>query len=640
MRRFQRLVTTSLLSAAIVAPGCSKDEPAPPPAPAADVAVAEKPEAPKPETPKPTEPEAPKPTEPAPEVKPEPGVAPSGRFIQRPPLSSDAIAELPADVLGVGATASLKSLVEAFTKLQPGAPDFDALLSLLQRGSGLGDLSKIAWDKPLYVVFPNPTRWEDGFVWVATTAEGFDVKATFPGATENAGVFTLELEGNTLAIQHKGSHLHIASHADLLTTLGDFLGGPLVAWTPKNPLQLDGSVENALKVYAKEIAEARQMLPMLQKQLEEGGADAGQLAMLSQTAESSLALLEGTRRIGLAVDPTTDFPRIAFTATFKEGTDGAAFVADTKDRKASFAKEIPASAWLSFAGAWDPKLGASTVEEIEALLGGLYADMDVVSWQPGELKAIAEKVVKLQGLAGVQQAFWLHTVGERPFALESVSSVTDATEWRATLLGVFDVLLEKFWAMAKLELAEELGADGKKFEGGLEDAFALAAEMAAPMGIKLEKRKDDTLAGVKVSVDWSKIPADGETEEREVAKRLFGDTLELGIATKGDRAAITLSPDGWARAEALAGGANPTADLSPWLTRASERAWMVLTINPAPLLDVASKFPNVDADMAGMMRQIPALPITVEGIGGSDRLHVELELPLDLLKAFGNIGMR
>lgn len=639
MRRFQRLITTSLLSAAIVAPGCKKDEPVPAPEPAADVAAAEKPPE-QPVTPKPADPKPVEPKPETPEVKPEPGVAPSGSFIQRPPLSSETIAELPADVLGVGATASLKSLVEAFTKLQPGAPDFDALLSLLQRGSGLGDLSKIAWDKPLYVVFPNPTRWEDGFVWVATTADGFDVKATFPGATENAGVFTLDLEGNSLAIQHSGSHLRIASHADLLTTLGDFLGGPLVAWTPKNHLQLDGSIENALKVYAKEIAEARQMLPMLQKQLEEGGADAGQLAMLSQTAESSLALLEGTRRIGLAVDPTTDFPRIAFTATFKEGTDGAAFVADTKDRKASFAKEIPGSAWLSFAGAWDPKLGASTVEEIEALLGGVYADMDMVQWGPGELKAIAEKIVKLQGLAGVQQAFWMHTVGERPFALESISSVTDAVEWRATLLAVFDALLEKFWAVAKTELAEEMGADGKKFEGGLEEAFALASEMAAPMGIKLEKRKDDALAGVKVSIDWSKIPADGEVEEREVAKRLFGDTLELGIATKGDRAAVTLSPDGWARAEALAAGATTTSDLSPWLTRASERAWMVLTVNPAPLLDVASKFPNVDADMAGMMRQIPALPITVEGIGGSDRLHVELELPLDLLKAFGNLGMR
>jgi len=626
MRMTRQFLMTSALVVALSATGCKKDEPAPPPA-VADVAAPEK---------VPT----PEPKEPAValklvEDKPVEPVAPSGEFVARAPINMKGLAALPEKVLGVGATSSVKALVAALAKFAKGAPadPFAMFLTLAQRGAGLGDLQKIAWDKPLYVVFPSPATWKDGFVWVASVAEDFDVKATFPTATEADGGFKVELGPQNLFVRVVGGTVQIASHADLFVELNDFLTKDLLAWTPSNLLQMEGSVENALKTYAPEIAEAKAMMPMLMEQMKEQGGNAGQMQMMATYADKALEMAQEISRIGFVLDPTSDFPRMGFSMTFKDGTDGAAFVADSANRRVKLATSIPEEAWLSFAYSYDNLRDPTSIEEIETLLATAYSEY--ITWKDGEVHAVAELLVKLNALTGDQQAFWLRSVGQRPFAIESVSNTPDAAAWRANVVAALDLLIEKAWSVGKTKMAQEIGPEGAaKFDGDFKSVWKELAGLAQPFGLSLSDRSDESVVGVELKIDWSKFPVEDKPEGAMV-KQVVGDTLQFAFGAKGGYAAMAFGPTAYTRIEALY-GQEEVKSTDKWLNRAAERSWAVISLNPGPLLNVISGWPML-ADAAEALRSIPSLPVTVEGIANGEMLQFELELPLALVHAIAGV---
>jgi hypothetical protein len=256
-------------------------------------------------------------------------------------------------------------------------------------------------------------------------------------------------------------------------------------------------------------------------------------------------------------------------------------------------------------------------------------------WTAEEARAMADQLVKFQAASGDESAVWFRAVGAMPLAVEAVATARDAAGWRTALSSLVSLIADKLWTAAKAEMGEAVGPNGEKLTGDLKSVLAQLGDILKPMGVGLTLRSDDKLEGAKLTVDWSKIPADAGGPEAALVKTILGQGFELGFGAGATQGALAFGPDAFSRIEALS---QPlTAGSDAWLKRASERAWGTLALRPAPLLKVLAELPPF-ADYRAMMLEVPALPIMIEGIANGDAVQVEIEVPLELLKAASRIG--
>jgi hypothetical protein len=635
--RLSRFACAGIAAALVTTgPACKKDEPAPPPPPA----VAEK--APE----KPVE----KPVEAAP-VAP---AGPAGRFIDRPAIDTSTVESLPADIVGLAATSSLRGLVEAALKLQPGTPfNFDMALQGL-RQAGVTQADRIAFDKPLYVAALNPKAFPEGFVAVVSVLDGFDVKTLLPGGVERDGLNEFAFQGKTIFARLDGTQLQLASHASVLKDHGAFLKDSLGAWTPTQTLHLDAALGNLKAVYKDEFEALKVEIPQFVTQLDgpsgaeaaPEGAEAGlaegaakpaeapaepsqQAKLLSDIAQDLFTFAEGADRVRLALDLSTPMPRLAGSAAFLPGSAGEVFAKAAAGRRATYATQVPEGAWLALAGGWD-QADKPTVDELVALIKGQELEFKIAD---EDLRAVAEAIVKLGEVTGTEQAFWMRTEGEQPFILEGVNAVTDAAGWRAALLSLVDIATSRAWAAARPSMLASAPQDGPKPPETFAEAWAMLTGLAGMQGVGIKTVGEGEAVGLSVDLDWTKIPTQGP--ESAAIRQFLGSHLELGLAAKGDRAAVGLGPAAFKRVAELTSGA--AAGKDPWLTRAAARAFFVLSLRPAVLLRAIANLPDV-APMKAAFLAMPDLPATFELSAKDSSVAFELELSSEVLASLAALG--
>ncbi len=653
MRRY--LSTTAALSVLLFA--CGKDEPAPPaPQPAAATVPTEK--APADPT-KVAEDQAAgdKAKEPnnmgaAPTTPP----APTGAVLpalvagtgpgDRAALSPSSIATFPADIIAVGGTPSLSALVSAFAAQASKVPGQElppdplaTALAGIQSQVGI-DLSWLDVDKPLRFAVPDPKKYQDGFVMLLAEKAGAPLDpAKIAGATPGNGhLLTIKLgEREVFLDRVVEGHVLVTSHGDLAKSLDGFVK-ELGAWTPKDPLVVDTSVENLVRIFAEELKSAKEMVAMM------GGAagedPAGQMAQMMKMATGGFALVEGASRMSLSLDPNGDFPRIGFAFRGLPGSPLDKAAKDLAGRKIALAGAVPADAWLAFG--FDIQ-GASYLSDAQAIVdavtkGGL-GPMPV-TWSDDEKKAMHDLIVRAQELSGSQNMAWIRQEGSRPFIFESVTDAKDGKALQSTLLELGEFFYKKVWAEGRKAMLAQGGPASEMPEQiAFKDFVSLASKNLGAMGFGLAVNESTTKAGNPVGalefrIDWSRLPMQGPTKAIGDA---IGDNIGIALAGESQRFATVIGPDAAVRAtRVLDEAANPAEQLDPWLALAKDHVFFAM-LRPARLLRALVDLVPDLAERREAIGAMPDDPFVVRGVSDGTQVYFEAIIPVKVIMSLANI---
>lgn len=625
-RAAARLALVAMLGTPIAA--CGKKDPAPAPAALADVAPVDTAK-----TPEPEKKEEEKPVEAkAADVVPTPaGAIPD----ERPALSTASVEAIPDGFVALAGTsdfgALFKSLGGMVAKLegQP-LPDnaLEDFISTAKAQIGI-DLSWVDTAKPLRFAIPDPKAHENGFLMVfAVKADAKLEPTAFPGAT--AGVeghwAKVDFQGRELWLDLVEGHLIAASDKSFAKDQEAFVKS-IIAWTPAAPLVLDSSVANLRKTFAQELSSAKEMAQMVVGMANDPN-NPGQSAQIKQMADLGFAVVEGLDRMGFAMDPGGDFPRLAVSMTGSPESPVGKLAAETKDRKAAFATATPADAWLALG--YDIP-GAGYLSNVDQLVDQLTSQSDnpvaprLNEAEKAELKVKLSKILELQG---TQSASWFRLEGNLPFIFEGLSDSPDGANLSAALIDVGDFLFSKVWVqMRKQMVAQGIPADqvpeGMKFS----DFLGFFNKNAGMMGINLASIEAATDKGVKghgveFDINWSKLPMRGEAA---IVGQLIGNKFGLGLAGYEKLFAIVMGPDSAKRAAGLVDRGAPATTDDVWLGRLAQKP-MYFMLRPARVLKVlAANIPDMK-EAQPTIDQLSDDPLVVTGSSDGKTLSFEVQL--------------
>lgn len=652
MRRY--LTTTAALTALLI--GCGKDEPAAPPTPPQPAAATTPPPAPAPEakpeggageTDKKKEDEAGRSAAPAPE--PLAAMAVAGTPPARPALTPTTVATIPADLVAVGGTPSLKALVTAFSAQVaqvPGASvPADPLamaLGALQSQTGL-DLGWMDTDKPLRFAVPDPKKSPEGFVLLVPVKDGVTVdEKTFAQATPGKGHFVTVKVGGRDVFVDKGpaGHLLVTSHDGLAKELEAFTKD-LAAWTPTDPLTLDASVENLVRVYGDELKGIKDMVTQMAGAMAQNPESAGKIAPALQAAAGGFALIEGMARAGISIDPVGDYPRVALSFKGLPGSPAEKWAKTLEGHKIGLAGAVPADAWLAIA--YDvPGSGmfSDAKEVVEAITRSSVMGPLALTWTDDEKAKVLAILTRVNELQGSQAAMWVREDNGHPFVFEGVAQVKDGVAMRGAIGELGDLFYTKVWGEGrKMMLAQGAPEAQLPVQMQFKDFVGMFSAQTTRMGVQLALNESATRAGNKldsleVKIDWAKLPLRGE-----IAKvgELVGPDIGVALAGEGTSFASVIGPNAGKRAatvlDNVAALAEPT---DPWLALSKDEA-IFAALRPArlmrALIDVVPSF----AERRALIAQLSDDPIVVRGHSDGTTLTVEGVVPAKFLLALAQM---
>ena len=659
MKRY--VVTTAALSALLFA--CGKDEPAPPPQPAAQVDAAapsggepqkdpakaeDKTQAEKPaEGGTPTDPT--KLTAAPPTGDALPALVAGAAPPERPALTPSSIATLPADVVAVGGTPSLSALVKAFTSqasrvegVQLPPDPISMALEQLKKEAGI-DLGWLDADKPLRFAVPDPKKYPDAFVLLLPEKAGaaFDPK-TLPNVKDAAGhLAVIDADGKQIYFDRPvDGHVLVTTHEPLAKDLAGFLG-ELAAWTPKDPLVLDTSVENLVRIFGDQLKEAKEMVGAMGGSMAQNPEMAAQIGPLMQVAQTGFALVEGTSRMSLSLDPNGDFPRIGLAFKPIAGSPLDKIVKDLAGKKLTLAGAVPADAWFVFG--YDVP-GMNYLSDAKAIVDSITRATSSgpmqIAWSEDEKSTLLGLLTKVQEYQGSQGLSWLRQDGARPFVFEGVSDAKDGAALNASIFQVGDFLYKKLWGEGrKAALAQGAPAAELPENMSFKDFVGMVSKNTAQMGIGLTVNESKTAAGtaiggLEVKIDWSRLPLEGEAK---AVAGLLGDSIGVSLAGEGQHFAMAFGPDAAARTARLLDGVKSAAEVTdPWLAKAKDSAVFAL-LRPARLLRALV---DIVPDLAAKRAQIGALPddpIVLTGASDGAALTIDAVLPAKIIAALATL---
>jgi len=632
MRTHALLLATTLL---FWSSACGKkDEPAPTPAPATTAAP----------------PTAPPPTAPATSAPPA-GVVndkqpePSAK-VELPPaamtpvpaqaaLLSSTLATFPADIVAVGGLQNPRALMDAFlaqAKRVPGltqtADPLDFLLAHVKEAFGAKDLSWLALDRPVRFAVPNPKKYPHGFIQIYSLVPGTKLEPTaFANAKAKDEGHWASLPTSAdekVFIDLDGELMTITSHAALTKDLGPFIK-ELSAWTPGSPVVVEASATNARTAFASELSELQGNIDGLTKQLGDAGAKPEQLAMLKNVADGAFGMLTGLDRLGLALDPSGGFPRLALSFRAIAGTPFAATAQALQSARPTFASLVPDQAWFALVYDFD----------FTDLLGGKDMLAEALAHQStlseADAKTVSALAGKMQELGTGNHALWLTTSGSFPIAIESVSSASDGPALKDAMLGLFDFLFKQRWGHTR----EGLIAGGMSADAlpGLEfaDFISKAGTMTRAFGVVPSLPKTDGASVLALDFDWSRLGAGRiPAAMHDALVGFVGRHLELAVAAAPSRVSFAFGPFAGARTAELVAMSSDAQVKDPWLAQAAADSFGVLELRPVRLVRALASLPQV-AQARDAIAKLPDDPLLISGSSDGTAVNVTITLPIDML---------
>lgn len=640
MRRFMNLSRNLALVAMLGAPigACGKKDPEPAPATQPAVPTEATQKAPEPE--KKTEDKPAEPAKPAGEAAPVPAaVLPT----ERPALSTASVAAIPEGFVALAGTsdfgalfATMAGMVSKFegTELPPNA--LEEFIKAAKDQAGI-DLGWLDTSKPLRFAVPDPKAHENGFLMVfAVKADAKLEPTAFPGATAGADGHwaKVDFQGRELWLDLVDGHLVAASDKSFAKDQEAFVKA-IIGWTPAAPLVLDSSVANLRKTFAQELSSAKEMAAMLAGMANDPN-NPGQGAQVKQMADMGFAVVEGLDRLGFAMDPGGEFPRIALSLTGSPESPVGKLAAETKERKAAFATATPADAWLAIG--YDIP-GTGYLSNVDSLVDQITSDSSnpvapkLSDAEKAELKTKLSRIMELQGS---QSASWFRQEGDLALIFEGLSDSPDGAGLSNALVDVGDFLFSKVWVqMRQMMLAQGLPPDQLPENMKFADFVGFFNKNAGMMGIKLGTNEATSDKGAKghaleITMDWSKLPM---RDEAAMLSKLLGGNIGLGFAGHEKLFSFVFGPDAAKRAAGLVDSGAPATTNDAWMARLSQKP-MYFMLRPARLMKVlAANVPDMK-EAQPMVDKLADEPLVVTGSSDGTTLSFEVQLSAKHLELF------
>lgn len=640
MRRFMNLSRNLALVAMLGAPigACGKKDPEPAPATQPAVPTEATQKAP-PEPEKKTEDKPVEPAKPA-EAAPQPaGAIPE----ERAALSTASVATIPDGFVALAGTSDFAALFSTMagmvsklegTELPPNA--LEEFIKSAKEGAGI-DLSWLDTSKPLRFAVPDPKAHENGFLMVfAIKADAKLEPSAFPGATAGAeGHWAkVDFQGREVWLDMVDGHLVAASDKSFAKDQEAFVKA-IIGWTPAAPLVLDSSVANLRKTFAQELSSAKEMASMLAGMANDPN-NPGQGAQIQQMADLGFGIVEGLDRMGFAMDPGGEFPRLAVSMTGSPESPVGKLAAETKDKKAAFATATPADAWLALG--YDIP-GTGYLSNVDSLVEQLTSQSDnpvapkLSDAEKAELKAKLTRIMELQGS---QSASWFRQEGNLPFIFEGLSDSPDGAGLSNALVDVGDFLFSKVWVqMRQMMLGQGLPADQLPENMKFADFVGFFNKNAGMMGINLGTSEATSEKGAKghaldVAINWSKLPM---RDEAAMLSNLLGDKLSLGFAGHEKLFSFVFGPDAAKRASGLVDRGAPATTEDAWMARLAQKP-MYFLLRPARLIKVlAANVPDMK-EAQPMVEKLSDDPLVITGSSDGTTLSFEVQLSAKHIELF------
>ncbi|HRE89701.1 MAG TPA: hypothetical protein PK095_11250 [Myxococcota bacterium] len=644
MRRFMNMSRNLALVAMLGAPigACGKKDPEPAPAtqpavPAGSTEATQK---------APTEPEKTTEDKPAEPAKPT-GDAPTQPAAvvptERAALSTASVATIPEGFVALAGTSDFGALFSTVagmvsklegSELPPNA--LEEFIKSAKEGAGI-DLSWLDTSKPLRFAVPDPKAHENGFLLVLAVMADAKLEPTaFPGATAGADGHwaKVDFQGRELWLDLVDGHLVAASDKSFAKDQEAFVKA-IIGWTPAAPLVMDSSVANLRKTFAQELSSAKEMAQMLAGMANDPN-NPGQGAQIQQMADMGFAVVEGLDRLGFAMDPGGEFPRLAVSLTGSPESPVGKLAAETKERKAAFATATPADAWLAIG--YDIP-GTGYLSNVDSLVDQITSQSDnpvapkLNDAEKAELKAKLSRIMELQGS---QSASWFRQEGDLPFIFEGLSDSPDGAGLSDALVDVGDFLFSKVWVqMRQMMLSQGLPPDQLPENMKFSDFVGFFNKNAGMMGINLGTSEASSDKGVKgraleIGINWSKLPM---RDEAAMLGKLLGDKIGLGFAGHEKLFGFVFGPDAAKRASGLVEGGAPASTDDAWMMRLSQKP-MYFMLRPARVLKVlAANVPDMK-EAQPMVDKLADDPLVITGSSDGTTLSFEVQLSAKHIELF------
>ncbi len=631
------------LGALVAAPGCKKDEPAAP-APAATTAEPAKADGPV----KAAEAVADKAAEAAGAAADK--AAADKAAADKAAEAAAAVVAAPSLVLpeGVLMAAGVPSLSAVLTtvstvanKIAPGQIPPDLASMALEGMKSLYGFTDITWlDQTAPMKFANvdpKTHDGKGQAILIPITDKDKVLASLPADAKK------ELEGHAASFESQGQtwyldfvegHAVLTDHPGVFAERRDFISGPLAAWKPERLFTTRINMTTVNTAFAKELQDARAAAEQLTSQAaqEPGMPDASKVMkkytdLLFEVVDSTTAaqldlyVQDGSIRFGASVDA-------------KDGSGLANFARLITGKSSSLADVAPATTWLGFTGNMDVR-EIKSIRDMQKLALETYAGL--LKLTPEESAKIDSLFDRMAAQSTGESATAFAIDGTFPFALTTLSKVTDATQLRGAYGELLDLVFLKAWGYALAEMKK----DGKEVPGAadvkdLPGLIRLLGGIAEGMGVKLtlvsEVRGDVQVDALTVDADLEKLGLNEKDPAAfAIVDGLIGRHLELAFGFKNDALSMGFGPHGIQQALDLASGKRPGGE--PTLTAAARGNAMAGTLRIDVILNALTAIPEV----ARMKEAIDKLPkgeaFTMTAAGSGNTSGITLAFPIETIAA-------
>ncbi len=413
--------------------------------------------------------------------------------------------------------------------------------------------------------------------------------------------------------------ISMAGNEEPLVTMKSSGAGASTLATSLDAAELKRSTEAPLWIYANVELASRMFGPMVQAKIEEVketmqavGAQ-GQDAMARQAAtniEATAAVLDTlmkeTRYLSLSLDPSFEKMGVSFVLAAVPGSPMAGmFKSDASTASSKFKGYMADGAAVNFTGSMSSpfwrKLNEAYIDMMPKLMGEMASSDDIATFK----KMATDAMDAFGGALG--GSFSVDLNSKPPFQVTYVADVKDPAKF-------YRVLEEASKAMSTGSIAD------------------LYKEMGMQMSFDL-KRNASSYEGVSIdAIAFNIKGTDPDSPATQMIDAMYGDGLDVRIATVDNRLVYALGPDAQDSVQKLIGqvkaGDPKQAPNEPQTAMAmipgAEKADFFMSFNVLRLMKLIGAF----APMPMPETDIPTQSsIAVAGSAGNGRMTIDLAVP-------------
>ena len=549
----------------------------------------------------------------------------------------------PDELLVVSGTPSLEKLIEAVNSganaVAPGAlpPNLSSLaLESMKSDLGFKDISWFKTDAPVLLAVVDPKSFDGKNQLVMLPVS--DTEKALASLKEGA---QRDFEGHKAFFEHRFEKVYVdtldgyivfTDHTAIFPKLKSFMEASLVNWKPAHALSILVDMEHIKARYGVELAQFKEMA---KQTLAQGAAGAPAPEVQEWQTDMLFSLLDSMNALELHIAVEDNNLRVIFHDTAKSDTAFAKLLAASSGQKSGLLTTVPENAWLASVGMLDvrksPEFGRLNEMSLRT-----YADL--LELTPEDMKALNPLIRQAAELNTGDSAVSMYPQGAFPFAMHTVSRVSDMTVFRALNKQMLALLVPKIWSRVVAELKKNDVQLPPSQVGSIGEMVALAKPFATPLGVVPNLVTSDSdgvqVDALELTIDWTVVTREMGLSAQDVAtvnmlKTVAGDKVAFAVATGGDRFVQAFGPDAIATAASLAKGEDPKSS-AQFTALASQENW-AFGLRAGALLqalafipDLATKKPLIEA-----MSKERMLVGRAKSTGPT--LEASLDVPLDLL---------